>query len=301
MATTLTAPLSTLKTVFSLSYKSSVTEKSLNVTSIPAGSQDTVWDKSTSIMGQMSSCFCLHDTVSDHQARLIYELGPNQFALNWLDLHELADVKAKLLFHYDAKCARQFICTDLSPTSHLPGKFSGTQLSCDNFKEALNSIGSVQILYVPLLHYIATQSDYCELVTTEWTDATEGNVAAMVVGILRYLCHNNDILQERVSRDNGLPLLGFLLQRLPKRFVDAGLLQVVQDLVGEASLASDKDLLGLVYESLVFDFRLWNRADMDVRIGHLTYISTIIKDDKVRMRSGGVEYFFIKTKRIFIF
>ncbi len=126
-------------------------------------------------------------------------------------------------------------------------------------------------------------------------------MAAMVVGILRYLCHNNDILQERISRDNGLPLLGFLLQRLPKRFVDAGLLQVVQDLVGEASLASDKDLLGLVYESLVFDFRLWNRADMDVRIGHLTYISTIIKDDKVRMRSGGVEYFFIKAKRIFIF
>ncbi len=234
-------------------------------------------------MGQMSSCFCLHDTITDHQARLIYELGPNQFALNWLDLHELSDIKLKLLFHYDAKCARQFTCTDLSPSGHLSGKFSGIQLSSDNFKDALNSIGSVQILYVPLLHYIATQSDYCELVTSEWTDATEGNVATIIIGILRHLCHNNDILQERISRDSGLQLLGFLLQRLPRRFIDASLLSVIQDLVSEASIASNKDLLGLVYESLVFDFRLWNRADMDVRIGHLTYISTIIKDDKVSM------------------
>lgn len=103
------------------------------MTSIPSGSQDTVWDPSTCLMGSMSSCFALHDTITDIQARLLYELGPNQFSLNWLDIQEMSDFKAKFLFHYDAKCAKDLICYDLSP-NRLNGKYSGLNLSCDNFK-----------------------------------------------------------------------------------------------------------------------------------------------------------------------
>ena len=126
-------PLSNLKNMLNLSYKGSVTEKSLNVTSIPAGSQDTVWDVSTCLMGQMSSCFALYDTMTDIQARLLYELGPNQYSINWLDIAELSDFKNKFLFHYDAKCCKDLTCTDLSP-NRLCAKFSGVRLSCDNFK-----------------------------------------------------------------------------------------------------------------------------------------------------------------------
>ena len=107
--------------------------KSLNVTSIPSGSQDTVWDPSTCLKGSMSSCFALYDTITDIQARLLYELGPNQFSFNWLDIQEMSDLKAKFLFHYDAKCAKDLTCYDLSPNK-LCGKYSGTNLSCDNFK-----------------------------------------------------------------------------------------------------------------------------------------------------------------------
>ena len=134
---TLSAPLSNLKSVFSLGYKSGATEKSLNVTSIPSGSQDTVWDPSTCLMGQMSSCFALHDTMSEFQARLLYEIGPNQYAFNWLDIVELNDFKTKILFHYDAKCCKDLTCLDLSPNKMF-GKFSGLCLSCDNFKVCLH-------------------------------------------------------------------------------------------------------------------------------------------------------------------
>lgn len=103
------------------------------MTTIPAGSQDTVWDPPTCLMGQMSSCFVLHDVISDFQVRLLYELGPNQYAFNWLDIVEMSDLKNKLVLHYDAKCARDLICFDLS-SNRLNGKFTGSIVSCENFK-----------------------------------------------------------------------------------------------------------------------------------------------------------------------
>lgn len=84
-------------------------------------------------MGQLSSCFVLHDVISELQARLLYELGPNQYAFNWLDIVEMSELKNKLVFHYDAKCARDLICYDLSH-NRLTGKFTGPTISCENFK-----------------------------------------------------------------------------------------------------------------------------------------------------------------------
>ena len=107
--------------------------KSLNITSVPSGSQDAVWESSTCLMGQMSSCFVLNEVLSDIQARLLYEIGPNQFSINWLDIPELSELRNSILFHYDAKCSKDLTCIDLSPMK-LNGKFTGHALSCDNFK-----------------------------------------------------------------------------------------------------------------------------------------------------------------------
>ena len=114
-----------------------------------------MWDASTCLMGQMSSCFTLHETISDIQARLLYELGPNQFSINWLDIQELSDLKPKFVFHYDAKCTKDLTAYDLSPNK-LCGKFSGLSLSCDNFKVLfyLNSISSYLYLHV-MKHILA--------------------------------------------------------------------------------------------------------------------------------------------------
>lgn len=75
----------------------------------------------------------LHDVITDLQARLLYELGPNQYSINWLDLAEMSDLKAKFVFHYDAKCTRDLTCFDLS-TNKFTAKFAGLILSCDNFR-----------------------------------------------------------------------------------------------------------------------------------------------------------------------
>ena len=80
----------------------------------------------------------------------------------------------------------------------------------------------------------------------------EQNVVAFILNLFRHLFHNNDILQDRLERNNGIALLSFLLQRLPKRFIDVNLLRMCQEFVNEANLLSNKDLLNLIYEHLIF-------------------------------------------------
>ena len=95
----------------------------------------------------------------------------------------------------------------------------------------------------------------------------DNNVVAMVLNIFRNLLHNSDIMQDRFERNSGIALLGFLLQRLPRQFIDVHLLRVCQDLVNEASSLSNKSLLSAIYEHLIFDFRIWNKAEYEIRIG----------------------------------
>ncbi|CAF0785781.1 unnamed protein product [Brachionus calyciflorus] len=318
----LTAPLVNLKSMFNMTYKSG--EKSLNVTSVPAGSQDTVWDPSTCLTGKMSSCFILHDVISDIQARLLHELGPNQYSINWLDIIELSDFKSKFVLHYDAKCVKDLTCLDLSGNK-LYGKFGGHVMSCDNFKESLNSIGSVHLFY-PLLNYLSSNQEYVDLVNNEWianskkfkieekiinTDLEnmiksklnvrkssfddselEHNVVSLILNLMRYLFNTSDLMQDRFERHNGIALLGFLLQRLPKKFIDINLLRICQEYVNEAKNLSNQSLLNSIYEHIIFDFRIWNKADYEIRIGHIQYISTIIKDDKKYFRKKyGIQFF----------
>lgn len=89
----------------------------------------------------------------------------------------------------------------------------------------------------------------------------------MVLNLVRYLIHNSDIMQDRFERNGGIALLGFLLQRMPRHYVDIHLLRVCQDLVNEAANQNNKSLLNAIYEYIIFDFRIWNKAEYEIRIG----------------------------------
>jgi hypothetical protein len=299
------------KNIFNLG-RSGITEKTLNISSIPYGSQDAVWEASTCLMGQMSSCFVMHDTINNIQVRLLYELGPNYNYSNWLEIKELSDLRSKILFHYDAKCTKNFSIFDLSQNKIL-AKFTGQCFSRDNFKESFNSIGSIQVFY-PFFNYISSNPEYLDLVLNQWNkyhqysekienhtnkNFTIGNNAvSLALDCIRYLIYNSHIMQIRFMLNNNVALLGFLLERLPKEFIDINLLRSCQDFVSESFSLQDKKLLYSFYDSIIFQFNIWNKADYSIRIGHITYISTIIKDDKKYFRKNyGVQFFLdiIKT------
>jgi hypothetical protein len=128
----------------------------------------------------------------------------------------------------------------------------------------------------------------------------ELNVVSLLLNMIRYLLHNNDIVQDRIQRNDGISLLGFLIQRLPRRFVDINLLRICQEFVIEANRVADRSLINSVHEHLIFDFRIWNKADYEIRIGHIQYISTIIKDDKKYFRRKyGIQFFLDILKTYF--
>ncbi len=53
-----------------------------------------------------------------------------------------------------------------------------------------------------------------------------------------------------------------------------------------------------IYRSLLFDFRIWSRSEFHVQIGHVQYLSTIIKDDrKFFRRKFGVQFFLDVIRR----
>ena len=115
---------------------------------------------------------------------------------------------------------------------------------------------------------------------------------------MRYLIRDSNIFQDRFERNNGLSLLGFLLQKLPRKFIDINFLHICQEYVSEAKKIANKSLLNLIYDNLIFDFRIWNKSEYEIRIGHVQYLSTVIKDDKKYFRKKyGIQFFLdiIKT------
>lgn len=110
-----------------------------SMTSIPSGTQDYVWEASSTLSGQMSSCFVLHDILTDSQIKLLYSLGPNQYNLNLLEMVELSDLKLKFMFYYDAKCCKEDVCYDLS-MKNMNSKFIGKRyrLKCLKVIDAQN-------------------------------------------------------------------------------------------------------------------------------------------------------------------
>ena len=72
----------------------------------------------------------------------------------------------------------------------------------------------------------------------------------------------------------------------------------MQQIISETQANANIILLNAIYENLIFDFRIWNKADYEIRIGHINYILILIKDDKKYFRKKyGIQFFLdiIKT------
>jgi neurobeachin-like protein 1/2 len=61
-------------------------------------------------------------------------------------------------------------------------------------------------------------------------------------------------------------------------------LQLLVEAIQNEVPAANLDLLHVLYKELVFDFRIWSKAQFQIIIGHIQYISTIIKDDRKYFR-----------------
>ena len=73
--------------------------------------------------------------------------------------------------------------------------------------------------------------------------------------------------------------------------IDVNVLMAAQLLIELAQGTEDQKLLHQIYQNVLFDFRIWSRSAFHVQIGHIQYLSTLVKSDrKFFRRKFGVQF-----------
>ena len=86
-----------------------------------------------------------------------------------------------------------------------------------------------------------------------------------------------------------LRYVGSILRNMDVKLINVKVLRSLQALV---ECVTNETVLQSVFENLLFDFRIWSSSEFNVRIGHIQFISTQIKDSPPRFRSEyGVRFF----------
>ncbi|XP_077997957.1 neurobeachin-like protein 1 isoform X2 [Glandiceps talaboti] len=288
------------------------------VTSTNAGSQDYDWGVPCSLQGQMGSVCVFHEALSPVQIKYLSHQGPNHTLLFQSESGDVSEqsLAQRLVLYYNAKACKDFVCLDLAPNHLYDGRLTGHKCMTWDIKEVINSIGGIQVLF-PLLELASTE--YMDLKNSlnddgfnkekltsqdttadaEWVvvpksyyldDKLEKNPVASFLTVLRHMCKGNTDNQERLTRTQEIATIGALMQRLDPTLIDVNVLMAVQLLV-ECLANSVPNLLQIIYQHVLFDFRIWSKSDFPVRIGHIQYLSTLIKDNRKQLRKKyGVQF-----------
>uniref|UniRef100_A0A8D2LC14 Neurobeachin-like protein 2 n=1 Tax=Varanus komodoensis TaxID=61221 RepID=A0A8D2LC14_VARKO len=259
---------------------------------ISAGTQDSEWGCPTSLEGQLGSVIIFHEVLQPSHVKALYLAGPNCLTPWKSQESEVADLPSKILLHYTPKACRSPICLDLSPNL-LHGRLTGNKVVNWDIKDMINCIGGLNVLF-PLLEQIMASA------STRASEARlEKNVVATFILMIKHFIQRHQINQDNLVHTHGVATLGELLQKVPSTFMDVNVLVAVQLLIEQVSVAKNAQLLQQMYQHLLFDFSIWNRGDFPFRIGHIQYLSTIIKDSRRLFRKKYGVQFLLDTLRIY--
>ncbi|XP_053386541.1 neurobeachin-like protein 1 [Mercenaria mercenaria] len=281
------------------------------VDSIPTGSQDDTHGLPIPLNGQIGSVCIFHDAVSINQVKRLYAAGPNNLTV-FNDDSELQDLPGKMVLYYNARACKNTHIMDLS-TNQNHGQLLGQKCVTWDIKDVINCIGGIQVLF-PLLEQVnrlpsppeisspefkslaslnkaTDQEDWVILPSSSYADTKlEQNQVAGFLTLLRNMVQTKPVNQQTFVQTNGAAVIGALLQKVNCKLIDVNVLMAVQLLV-EATASTNRTMLHHMYQYILFDFRIWSRSDFPVRIGHIQYLSTIIKDDRRHFRKMfGVQY-----------
>uniref|UniRef100_A0A672TW94 Neurobeachin like 1 n=1 Tax=Strigops habroptila TaxID=2489341 RepID=A0A672TW94_STRHB len=287
---------------------------------ISAGTQDSEWGCPTSLEGQLGSVIIFHEALQPSQVKALYLAGPNCLTPWKSQEAEVADLPSKVLLHYTPKACRNPICLDLS-ANLLHGRLTGNKVVNWDIKDMINCIGGINVLF-PLLEQISflggqvpeksegealppelvtpVEGDWLLLLLFCFAEARlEKNIVATFILMIKHFIQRHHVNQENLIHSHGVATLGALLQKVPSILMDVNVLMAVQLLIEQVSVEKNMQLLQQMYQHLLFDFSIWNSGDFPFRIGHIQYLSTIIKDSRRLFRKKYGVQFLLDTLRIY--
>uniref|UniRef100_A0A803Y6H6 Neurobeachin-like protein 2 n=1 Tax=Meleagris gallopavo TaxID=9103 RepID=A0A803Y6H6_MELGA len=287
---------------------------------ISAGTQDSEWGCPTSLEGQLGSVIIFHEALQPPQVKALYLAGPNCLTPWKSQEPEVADLPSKVLLHYTPKACRNPICLDLS-ANLLHGRLTGNKVVNWDIKDMINCIGGINVLF-PLLEQISflgrqmpeksvgetlppevvtpVEGDWVVLSSTKASGRKVHIVFLLMISyyisvkIRNYFYFFSEKLFLIILRNC------FLYSKpVPSILMDVNVLMAVQLLIEQVSVEKNLQLLQQMYQHLLFDFSIWNSGDFPFRIGHIQYLSTIIKDSRRLFRKKYGVQFLLDTLRVY--
>ncbi|NXT30836.1 NBEL2 protein, partial [Pelecanoides urinatrix] len=308
------------------------------VATTAAGSQDTEWGSPTSLEGHLGSVAIFCEALQQAQVKALFCAGPNVTSPFTLE-GDLVELSSKLLLYYTPQACRNNICLDLSPSHGLDGRLTGHKVVNWDIKDVVNCVGGMGVL-LPLLEQVVSKKEEPEeeqetndLVGPELTSSRnaqgmliplgkssesrlERNSVAAFLLLVKNFIQNHPVNQESLVQCHGPAIIGALLQKVSGPLLDMSTLMASQILMEQVASEGSGLLLHLLYQHLLFDFRIWSNSDFAVRLGgnwgclgmfsipnglrgyshllpagHIQYLANVIKDHKQRIcKKYGVQY-----------
>ena len=297
---------------------------------VEPNSQDTLFGESTCLHGQLACVWVLAETLTDVQVKHLHSMGadfchqqspitPDETSPSFV-LFDYLSTRSLLVYHPLA-CNGQ-VCVDISAcTSQMNGRLNnGSCLRLRSFSQSLLNLGGCPVLY-PLID-VFHESDYAESssidplssptqaeTTPDWIIVRKqsqmhlsdidnrliSNPVASVLNLLRCVLSSTSmvILAEQMTKQYNVELLAQHLDRLSPFFIDQQLLIAIQQLIECSRFLETSNLLtNQLIQHILLDFSLWSKAKFHVRIAHLQYVASVIKDEKKYYRTKfGVQFF----------
>ncbi|KAM6945740.1 LOW QUALITY PROTEIN: neurobeachin-like protein 1 [Aplochiton taeniatus] len=289
---------------------------------ISAGTQDSEWGSPTSLQGQLGSVMVFHEALQPSHVKAICSTGPNCISPFKTQEAELGDLSTKLLLHYSPKACRSPICLDLSPNL-LHGRLTGNKAVNWDIKDVINCVGGLPVLF-PILEQLALMTpetpgqdpagsefitpdlatpgdgDWVILPSNRASEARlEKNLVATFLLLLKHFLQRHPINQESLLHSHTVATLGVLLTKLPAGQVDVSVLVAFQLLLEQVTSEKNQPLLLQLHTHLLFNFSIWNQGDFPLRIGHIQYMSTVIKENRKLFRKKYGVQFLLDTIRLY--
>ncbi|KAJ8004840.1 hypothetical protein DPEC_G00140480 [Dallia pectoralis] len=285
------------------------------VHTISAGLQDTEWGTPTSLNGLLGTAFICHEALQPAHTKALYAAGPNHVSLFKAD-GELSDLNSKLLLYYTPQAFKSQICLDLAPNHQYDGRLTGHRVVNWDLKDVLNTVGGMGVL-LPLLEQVCETEqaegggqETSDLLGPELTSTSsrrttgmllplgrssegrlERNSVAAFLLMVKNLVRHHPVNQESLLHCNGPAIIGAMLTKVPGSMMDMSVLMACQFLLDQVSSEGNSHLLQQLYQHLLFDFRIWSNSHFSVCLGHVQYLSSVIRNGKQRMRRKyGVQY-----------
>ncbi|KAM9488840.1 neurobeachin-like protein 2 isoform 2-T2 [Clarias gariepinus] len=283
------------------------------VYTIPAGLQDTEWGSPSSLDGLLGTAFICHEALQPTQTLALYKAGPNCVSLFKAD-GELSELCSKLLLYYTPQAFKNQICLDLSPNHMYDGRLTGHRVANWDVKDVLNCVGGMGAL-LPLLEQVCVleQGETAAQDTSDLLGADlasprspagmllplgkscegrlERNSVAAFLLMVRNMLRNHPVNQESILQCHGPAIIGAMLGKVPSTMMDMSVLMACQLLLEQVSSDGNSTLLSQLYQHLLFDFRIWSHCHFAVCLGHMQYLSSVLKEGKQKTRKKyGVQY-----------